>query len=157
MGVAAVLALFLGIWAPFAKPPAPDTADLASAQPIGESVKPGLELVALRWVVPATTASDAELTLYWRTDAPLTQDLRTVLRLNDASSNQIWEWKRSPASGRYSTDHWQAGELIGDTYRIPLDKLARMKQATLGVYAFPSEKLLSWRSGEWLTLPPAHP
>ena len=133
MATAAIVALVLGILAPFSAPPAPSAAEVAAALPIGEALQAGPELVALRWEAPAAETASAQLTLYWRTQARLSQDLRTALRLSDENGNPVWEWKRSPAAGRESTDRWQPEELVSDSYRIPLDALARAKQVTLGV------------------------
>lgn len=72
---------------------------------IGRSVQPGQEL---------------PLTLYWRTQAALDQDLYAYIHLYDASNNLVGQWDSFPGNGLYPTRLWQPGELILDRYRVPV-------------------------------------
>jgi 4-amino-4-deoxy-L-arabinose transferase-like glycosyltransferase len=147
MAVLAVAALLTGLLQPFAPPPPPSPAALATANPVAAQFGP-LELAASAWDGPA-------LTLYWRATEPPADDLRTALRALDAEGNLLWEWKRSPGAGRFSTDRWPAGHLVADTYRIPPDALARVARVEVGVRPFPEQPFLPPSSGEgdFLALP----
>jgi hypothetical protein len=133
MGLAGAVALLAGILAPFAPPSEPAPPSVAQAAPIGQVFGEEIELIAGDW---QTAEGDGELTLYWRALRPVQEDLRTALRLVDGQGNLIWEWKRSPGAGRFSTDRWPVGRLVADTYRVPGEVLARTARVELSVSAF---------------------
>ncbi len=135
MLLAALLALQLGIRQPFAPPIAP-AAEVASARPVQDAVGP-LELVAAAWL--PDTGVDSPLTFYWRVRQPVAVDLRVSFRVYGSDGAVLWEWKRSPGAGRYSTDRWQPGQVVRDLYRIPPEALAALSRADVTVYAFPDE------------------
>lgn len=140
MAAAGILALYFGILRPFGPPAAVAPSELAAATPAGQMAGP-LELVALHWDDPAPQDDPTHrvATLYWRAVDQVTADLRVAFRLEDSTGELVWEWKRSPGAGRYSTDRWTVGELVADAYRIPLDALGRAAKAEARVYAFPDE------------------
>lgn len=140
MAAAGILALYLGILRPFSPPAAVALSELAAATPAGEMAGP-LELVALHWDDPASQDGPTYrvVTLYWRAADQVSADLRVAFRLEDSAGDLVWEWKRSPGAGRYSTDRWPAGWVAADTYRIPLDALERAAKVEARVYAFPDE------------------
>jgi hypothetical protein len=78
------------------------------------------------------------LTLYWRAGAAIDADLRTIVRVSSGDA-LLWEWKRSPAAGRYSTDRWPAGRAVADVYRVPAAAIAAADRVEVTVYAFPDE------------------
>jgi hypothetical protein len=143
----AVAALLTGLLQPFAPAPPPSPAALAAATPVAARFGP-LELAASAW-------DGSALTLYWRATEPPADDLRTALRALDAEGNLLWEWKRSPGAGRFSTDRWPAGRVVADTYRIPPDALARVARVEVGVRPFPEQPFLPPSSGrgDFLALP----
>jgi 4-amino-4-deoxy-L-arabinose transferase-like glycosyltransferase len=146
----AVIALIIGIVLPFA-PPHPVVAQPSQALPLQAVYGPGLCLLAVQ-----PSLADGGLTLYWQARAPITQDLRAALRLLDRDGHLLWEWKRSPGAGRFSTDRWATGEVMADTYRLPPQQLAQTARVELGVYAFPNGQWLlpsNSQGGEFLTLP----
>ncbi len=138
MTVVAAAALYFGLIGPFAPPPAPSAAEVSGATAINTRFGP-VELVAAVWDKPAA----GELTLYWRAVAPVSEDLRTALRLSDAQGKLLWEWKRSPGAGRFSTDRWPVGRLVADSYRPPAAALPQLARAEVGMRPFPE--------GAWLT------
>ena len=87
-----------------------------------------LELLGTAWDQPAS----GDLTLYWRAAEPAREDLRTALRLLDSEGNLLWEWKRSPGAGRFSTDRWPVGRMVADTYRPPPAALAQAASVQVG-------------------------
>ncbi|OQA39813.1 MAG: Dolichyl-phosphate-mannose-protein mannosyltransferase [Chloroflexi bacterium ADurb.Bin325] len=132
MLLVALLALQFGVRQPFA-PPLAAAAEVAAAAPVQVAVGP-LELVAAAW-----QPDSGALTLYWRAEQPVEDDLRVILRAYGADGAMLWEWKRSPGAGRYSTDRWRGGQVIRDAYRIPAEALAALARAEATVYAFPDE------------------
>jgi len=135
MLLAALLALQLGIRQPFA-PRLATAAEVASAAPVQAAAGP-LELVAAAW--SPDTGAEPSLMLYWRAAQPAAADLRVILRMYGSDGAVLWEWKRSPGAGRYSTDRWQPGQVIRDPYRIPDEALVVLSRAEVTVYAFPDE------------------
>lgn len=137
MAVIAVAALFAGLIQPFAPQPAPTAAEVARATPVRAAFGP-VELVGVAWDQPQNGA----LTLYWRAVEPVRDDLRTALRLVDADGRLLWEWKRSPGAGRFSTDHWPLGRVVADVYWPQPAAVAQAARAEVGVRPFPE--------GAWL-------
>jgi hypothetical protein len=131
LALAAALALHFGVRMPFAPP-----------------VPPGRELLTATAIVPVAFGNGPTLTgvervgrgdevvLYWRADRPLAQDYRSVLRLVNAEGGLLWEWRRSPGSGRFATDRWPAGRDVRDVYTVPPDLLERAAWLEVGVYDF---------------------
>ena len=148
MGAIAVLALATGLVLPFAPPAEPSTVAVAGASPVGRIFGGGLELVGYRWEPAlADTAADRVLTLYWRVDRPIDADLRTSLRITDAGGAVLWEWKRSPGAGRFSTDLWPVSRVVADSYRVQSESLSGAAQVEIGVRPFPEGPWLHLESG----------
>lgn len=166
MASVAVLALVLGIIVPFAPPQAPTPAEVAGATASGARFGDSVELSAFRWVRAGSPGPYPmgghsgpplpELTLYWRALIPIRQDLRVRLQLTDSAGNLLWESKRSPGAGRFSTDHWPANRLMRDVYRIPPESLAGAARVAISLRPFPEGDALAvdGRAGdEFLMLP----
>jgi len=66
------------------------------------------------------------------------------VRLVDDEGNLLWEWKRSPGAGRWSTDRWPVGRVYEDVYRVPEDAAAKAGRLEIGIRPFPE--------GPWLPL-----
>lgn len=151
MALVAVAGLYWGLGRPFAPPPEPPAAEIAAATPVTARFGP-LDLAAVAWDRPAQDL----LTLYWQARESTTEDLRTGLQLVDPAGNVLWEWKRSPGGGRFSTDRWPAGRIVSDTYRPPPGVLDRAASLRLGVRTFPEGPWLpvdDLPAGQLLTLP----
>lgn len=99
----------LGVIRPaMAPPPAIDPSSLPRAV---ESITFG-ELALVDW------SFDEAVKLYWRSEQPPTQDWRTTLRVVAEDGSLVWEWRRSPGYGRWSTDRWPAGVVVEDVYIV---------------------------------------
>jgi hypothetical protein len=61
---------------------------------------------------------EPELILYWTTSGSPSQDWRTVLRITAEDGSLVWEWRRSPGEGRWSTDRWSPGVIVRDVYKV---------------------------------------
>jgi len=70
---------------------------------------------------PLAVGDEIPVRLLWRTNAPLTDDLRPVVRLVHRDGWLAAEWDHSPAEGRYATDRWKPSEAIVDSYVISPD------------------------------------
>ena len=115
------LALYglVGVIRPAFSPPAPPTAAelVTLTRPsISPSITSGPlnfgELTLQGWTL------DAMPVLYWHAAQPPTQDWRTQLRITAADGSLVWEWRRSPGYGRYSSDRWPAATTLADGYAI---------------------------------------
>jgi hypothetical protein len=172
MALVALLALEFGITRTFAPPPEPTQADVAQAAPVSRLFGDEIELTAQKWttalpkqpsegLVPTEgngllNNGDVSLILYWVARHPISDDLRTALRLRDADGQLLWEWKRSPGAGRFSTDRWPPGRQVADEYRMPGELLGRAERLEIGVQPFPDGGWLpisGSEQGEFLTLP----
>ncbi len=132
MAAVAIASLITGLVLPFAPPPEPNPERIAAAQAMNVAFGP-LELVAAAWDDPAP----GQLTLFWRAAQKTPDDLRTALRLLDANGNLLWEWKRSPGAGRFSTDKWPVGRVVADTYLPPQEVTNQAVRAEVGLRPFP--------------------
>ncbi len=62
-----------------------------------------------------------DLTLFWRADRQVDDDLKVFVHITDAAGNIIAQRDRLPADGARPTLTWVAGEIITDRYHVPLD------------------------------------
>jgi 4-amino-4-deoxy-L-arabinose transferase-like glycosyltransferase len=162
MGGIALLALFLGIWLPFSPVFVLRPTEIRAAQPLDLVFGNNLQLTGLRWgtgeetlnqtrkpsdesQVPRATANI--LTLYWQVRAPVTDDLRVVLRATTADGRLLWEKKRSPGAGRYSTDRWSAGRPVADVYAFPAGLLEQAARVEVAAQAFGAKDWLAAEPG----------
>ncbi len=151
MVLVAVAALYGGLIGPYAPPSEPPADQVAAAVQVAQRVGP-LELVGAGWDQPGR----GELTLYWRAADKTPDDLRTDLRVLGADGSVLWEWKRSPGAGRFSTDRWPPGRIVADTYRVPEGVLAAAAAVQVGLRSFPEGPWLpvaGLPEGQMLTLP----
>lgn len=60
------------------------------------------------------------LKLYWRTDAPINQDLKMYIHVYDARGNLLGQWDALPGNGLAPPRLWQPHEILVDEYRVPV-------------------------------------
>ncbi len=100
----------------------------------------------------AWNANARQITLYWLATERPREDLRAVVRLIDEKGRVVWEWKRSPGAGRWSTDHWPRGYVMRDIY--PPKRLADVSpgryRLEVGMYPFMGKFLVPRRGKERL-------
>lgn len=82
-------------------------------------------------------ALDGGPILYWTAANRPTQDWRVILRVTAEDGTLIWEWKRSPGAGRFSTDRWPAGYVMRDVYRVAWPDWAVPGRYRVEVTAYP--------------------
>ena len=114
----------MGVLRPaFAPPP---TASTVAASSAAATVQFD-ELTLTGWEM------EPAMTLFWRTPAGTEQDFRTVLRVIAEDGTLVWEWRRSPGAGRWSTDHWPSEYSMADTYEIGWPEWAAAGEYTVEV------------------------
>ncbi|HEY53905.1 MAG TPA: hypothetical protein G4N94_10650 [Caldilineae bacterium] len=146
-GFAAVMAIYgfftlaLVVRPAFAPPPPviPASTPEQALATFGEQ----FELLAAELPEQALAVGDpTPVQLLWRANAPLTDDLRVVVRLVHQDGWLAAERDHSPADGRYATDRWQPGEAILDSYVLsPNPQSAGVFIVEVGVRPF---------RGDWL-------
>jgi hypothetical protein len=89
------------------------------------------------------------LTLYWRARKTPDDDYTVFTHLLDASGVQRGGRDNAPVSGTYNTSRWVAGEVIVDTYSIPLEANAPPGEYAIevGLYQFESGARLPLSTG----------
>jgi hypothetical protein len=82
--------------------------------------------------------------LTWRATEQPDDDWRTVLRVVAQDGSVIWEWRRSPGYGRFSTDRWPAGTVVDDEYSIAWPEWAGpgLYRVEVGAQAFGGEDVV---------------
>ena len=102
----------------------PDGSDLRQpAMPLPATFGDAIKLIGL---TPSDQAgfqnptSTIEVTLHWQAIAPTDRPYTVFLQLLDAQGELISGWDRQPFEGRYPTDRWSPGEIIADTFQLPL-------------------------------------
>jgi hypothetical protein len=79
-----------------------------------------------------------ELTLYWRSEAPLPLDYTVFVHLRDAAGQTVAQKDQPPLQGAYPTSLWDRGEIIADNLLIPMpaELSAGPYQLVVGLYDF---------------------
>jgi len=86
---------------------------------------------------PWQPGEEQTLTLYWQANQNITQNYPVTLALGDNNSITRTEWSGLPTGGHFSTNQWQAGDVIRDAWTL-----------TLPPYVPPGEYTLSARMGD---------
>ena len=97
----------------------------------------GLRLQSFAW--SATTARPGDtvtLRVRWRAGGPLARSYTVFAHLLNANGALLAQDDHLPLQGRYPTDFWGKGEVIGDehTFRVPLDAAEGPTSLLLGLY-----------------------
>ena len=64
-----------------------------------------------------------KLVLYWRCEAPITDDYTTFIHVMTVEGQQeamVAQMDHPPSDGAYPTSLWDAGEIVRDAFHIPL-------------------------------------
>lgn len=121
----------LAMWIPgevirpaYAPPPVVETVP-ATAQPINVTFEGTVSLLA--YDQPRTTARPGDtipLTLYWQAHQPLSDDYTVFIHLVDSYGLIVAQRDVWPGPGVYPTSQWTPGQIIADTYAIPVERTA---------------------------------
>jgi hypothetical protein len=82
----------------------------------------GVDKVSARWnsgiVLAGMARTDSGVTLYWRTDAPLTDDLRVFVHVVNSDGRILAQVDRVPADWTRPVAGWAVGEIVTDAYTL---------------------------------------
>ena len=79
-----------------------------------------LEGYALSTTSPLRPGDAFYLTLYWRPQTVLEENYKVFNQMRDSNGAILAQRDGFPACESYLTEQWEPGELIADTYRIPV-------------------------------------
>jgi hypothetical protein len=97
----------------------------------------------------ATAETDGlRVTLYWQAAAPIPQDYQVFLHVLDDSGRIVGQVDGPPLAGLYPTSRWLPGQIIADTYSIPLNPETRPVALRAGLYDLGSLERLPAQSGQ---------
>jgi uncharacterized membrane protein len=116
------------------------------AHPIGATFGDQIELLGFDL---SQTSEAIELTLYWRTLKTPGDDYTVFTHLLDAAGVQRGGKDNPPVNGTYNTSLWIEGEVIEDTYTIPIPADAPLGEYAIevGLYRFDTGERLPLSSG----------
>jgi hypothetical protein len=83
---------------------------------------------------------DSELTLYWRSLAPVAEDYMLFIHFLDADGNLVTQADAPPTQNTYPTRWWATGEIIADSHQLPEAPAAT--RLRLGLYSLISGQRL---------------
>jgi len=107
---------------------------------VGITLGRRVELVG--YDISADTAKPGEtlnLTLAWRSLQEMTTDYTVFTHLLAPDGSMTGQLDRQPVEGRYPTSLWAEGEVIQDTYAIPIDDAAQPGEHRLEVGLYVAE------------------
>jgi hypothetical protein len=99
--------------------PTPQTEVPAGLWPLDVPMGEAVTLVG--WTRSPITGSEQErITVAWRVEQPITETLQVSTRLIGVDGNTIHQTDAPPLDNAYPTTRWRPGEVILDTYTLPL-------------------------------------
>ncbi|MBU0704219.1 MAG: glycosyltransferase family 39 protein [Chloroflexi bacterium] len=129
MGAAAAGLLALSIFSPFviasryALPLLGSADDVTGATSFGDADFGAVRLLGIEVEPDETQAGGAvDVTLYWETLSPPPADLRAVVRLWTLGGRLVGQRDMTPAGEVYPPDLWRAGDIVRDTYHLPVEE-----------------------------------
>jgi hypothetical protein len=91
---------------------------LAGLQPVNHTLAGAMRLTGVSW--RETPPASLEVTLGWESLALLPADYLVELTLLDSTGQLISYTAGHPVQGRYPTRAWEVGDIVKDTYWLPL-------------------------------------
>ena len=106
----------------YAPPPSISESELpADLQPVHAIIAGEFELIGYTFDDAVRTPGETQtVTLYWRALAPMTKDYALVLCSFVRDMHEVAKIDTWPGSGNAPTSQWAPGEILADTYRIPI-------------------------------------
>ncbi len=89
-----------------------------------------------------------DVTLYWRTSGPVTEDYSVFLHLLDSEGQLVAQHDGRPLYGYLPTGHWSPGDVIPDRHRLslPADLPRARYRLIAGMYVFETLERLPARA-----------
>jgi len=95
----------------------------AGVTPTALAFSGGIELAGFDLKQTRIRAGDPlDLTLYWRTSGPISDDDRVAITILDDAGRPIVQQDSEPAGGDRPTSGWAADEYVADTWRLRLPR-----------------------------------
>jgi hypothetical protein len=94
---------------------------------------------------------EIQITLYWQALAPMEENYSVYLHLFGKDGQKIGFRDSHAGMGKYPTSRWRVGEVIKDTYMLPVSPEAQGPFAAwleVGVYSYPRMERLPARDGQ---------
>jgi hypothetical protein len=114
--------------------PPPDVVSASAAPQVALNQSFNNQVTLLGYDVDVSDTQLA-LTLYWQAETDLPVDYTTFLHLRDDSNQNVAQKDSPPASGRYPTSLWDAGEVIADEIILPVDNVSSgLYTPVIGLY-----------------------
>ncbi|MCP4515957.1 MAG: hypothetical protein GY824_12110, partial [Delftia sp.] len=126
----------VGLIAPrFALPLLDSAPDLSGDIAFGDAFFGSARLLGLKITPREAQAGDTvNATLYWQAQQTPPENLRAVVRLWTVGGRLLSQRDATPAGETYPPDLWRAGDVVRDTYRLPLHESGpAMCRVTVGV------------------------
>lgn len=126
---------------------------VVEARPARARFTPGLELVGVSQAPAGLRPGESVfLTLYWRAEAALTEDLVAFLHLGAGldGAPPLAQHDGQPCQGLFPTSRWRPGDLVPDSFAITLPADAPPGEYPLvaGWYRYPSLERLPLESAD---------
>jgi hypothetical protein len=111
--------------------------EISLNQPFGQS--PNLTLLGYDLggqPIPGSTGQEVALTLYWRSESPLTIDYTTFVHIRNEAGETVAQRDQPPLNGVYPSSLWDPGEIIADdiTLSLPSDLPPGAYRLVVGLY-----------------------
>jgi len=143
LGLVAATTPFRSIIPAYARPVILTLADIpADLQPVDITYGSAMRLLGYQ-VQPAVVppGGSINVTLYWQALVPMTRDYSIYLHLFGRGGQRIGKRDSYPGRGTYPTRLWQPGDVVRDTFEVPVAPDAVTPTAALlevGLYDLPS-------------------
>ncbi len=98
--------------------PHPFAADFGAAKLIGYDIKSSFD--AMPRSQHAENGKSLRVTLYWQVQEKMTRDALVSLKLLRADQRILGQTDHRPVRDAYPTNAWRPGEIIADTYDVPI-------------------------------------
>ncbi len=88
----------------------------------GDSIRlTGVTLpAAIRNPQPVAVGATLPITFYWQAVQPVAKPYTVFLQLLNEKGQMVSGWDSQPLAGRYPTSFWSPGEVVVDTFALPL-------------------------------------
>lgn len=129
---------FVVLRSAFALPPS--LAEPVHAQrPIAAQFAGGMRVIGVDFPRGAAVEPGASMpiTLYFTTDAPITDDYTLFVHLSDANDALLYQFDGVPVRGSHPTRQWRPGEVFADSYEVTAPASSAPGLATLSIGFYP--------------------
>jgi hypothetical protein len=127
------------------------TQELETMKRMDVGLGDSLELMGYRTQAgaPLHPGGSFQITLYWRCQAPVSQDYTVFVHLIDSSGLVRVQQDTFPRAGSYPTSIWETGEIVPDEYTltVPSGAPSGVYRIEVGMYDWPGLQRLVTKTG----------